>query len=589
VLRWRNTTKKRAKELWFHLYLNAFSNNQTTLMAALPKMTERWARRFPGEWGRIDVTRIRIGDEDLSDRLEFVQPDDANPYDRTVARLPLKRSVRAGGSVEVEMDFVARLPRVFMRAGHAAPFFLVAQWYPKIGVFEGGEWACHQYHATTEFYGDFGAYEVNITLPEEYVLGHTGVVVDKRDNEDGTKTIGVRADDVQDFAWAADPRFQLTEGEQDETKIRLLMQPENVHQASRYLNALRATMSRYREWFGPYPYPVITMIDVGAGAFAAGMMEYPMLFTTTTAWWMPTGVRLPEFVAVHEFGHQYWYGMVANDESKAAWLDEGLNSYVEGLIMASLHGSETSYLDWLGLRLDAVAKHRLLYLAAPIQDRITKPGRAMLNPRSYFGVSYAKTALILHTLDRQLGSDRVLGALGQYFRVWQFRHPTGEDWRASMRKALGTDFEPFLDETLDGTGVLDYAVTKVEVTEVPQPAGLGIEEQVGVGNPEEKRYRTRVLVERLGTVQMPVEIVVGFEDGSKTRDSWDGRDRWRRLEIVSHHRAEYAEVDPARRLPLDANFLNNSRMRSGGTRGIIRVAGRWGLWLQNGLHLLTGF
>ena len=293
VLRWHNSTKQTAKELQFHLYLNAFSNNQTTLMAALPKMAERWAKRFPGEWGGIDVTGIRIGDEDLTDLLEFVQPDDGNPYDRTVARLPLKRSIRAGRSVEVEMDFVARLPRVFVRAGHAAPFFLVAQWYPKIGVFEGGEWTCHQYHATTEFYADFGEYEVSLTLPADFVVGHTGEVVGERDNEDGTKTVDVKAEDVHDFAWAADPRFHVIEDHVNETKVRLLMQPGHVEQSQRYFDALRSAMSRYRKWFGPYPYPALTVIDPGAGVWSAGAMGYPMMFTAATTWWLPTGVRLP--------------------------------------------------------------------------------------------------------------------------------------------------------------------------------------------------------------------------------------------------------------------------------------------------------
>jgi hypothetical protein len=103
------------------------------------------------------------------------------------------------------------------------------------------------------------------------------------------------------------------------------------------------------------------------------------------------------------------------------------------------------------------------------------------------------------------------------------------------------------------------------------------------------RYRVEVIVERRGDVRMPVDIVVVFKDGSETRKSWNGEKRWYRVEIVSTERADYAIVDPEEKLPLDVDRLNNSRMNVASTRGVIRLAGRWGVWLQGLLHLLTGF
>lgn len=585
LLRWRNDTERAATELRFHLYLNAFANNRTTLMSAVPDEARRWARRHPDGWGGIEVTAVRIGGEDVTKQLEFIQPDDLNPHDRTVARLPLKTPVTPGRSIEVEMSFVSRLPRLFMRSGHAAPFFFVAQWFPKIGVFEKGRWNCHQYHATTEFYADFGTYEVSLTVPADFVVGHTGVAVSEHRNGT-TRTIEVRAEAVHDFAWTADPRFRLIEEEVAGSRVRLLMQPNHLGQTDRYLDTLRATMARYEAWFGPYPYAELTLVDPPVNGLAAGGMEYPMLFTAGTLRWMPRALRIPEMLTVHEFGHQYWHGIVANDEVEAAWLDEGINSYVEGRIMDELFGPRGSYLDLFGLQLDAVARHRLSYSRVRHQDPITRPAHRMLDRRSYRSITYGKTVLVLLTLDRYLGGERLRDALAAYHRKWRFRHPTGADWRAAVEESTGEDLEWFFTQTLDGTGVLDYAVTRLRVEPIPPLEGWRVRTDRELGT--EKHFRSEVIVERLGSVQMPVNILVVFEDGSQSHESWNGRDRWRRLEITSKQRADFVVVDPDHQLPLDANRINNSRMRSPGTRGIIRVVAGWTLWLQNLLQLLTG-
>jgi hypothetical protein len=589
LLRWQNRTAAPAKELYFHLYLNAFANSRTTLMAGMPEAAKRWQKRFPGEWGGLDVRAIRLGAADVTARLEFVQPDDGNPDDRTVARLPLEQPVRPGETRDVAIEFTARLPRVLLRAGHADPFFMVAQWFPKLGVFEHGRWNCHQYHATTEFYADFGTYEVALTVPSDFVVGHTGVAESERDNGDGTKTVRVRAEDVHDFAWAADPRFVTIEERIGGTAVRALVQPAHRAQAQRYLAPLRVAMARYAQWLGPYPYPTLTIIDPPAGATGAGGMEYPTLITTGTRWWMPAAVRWPEAVTVHEFGHQYWFGMLASNEFEAAWLDEGINSYVEGRLMDELFGP-ASYLDAFGLRLDATAKHRLGYLTAARHDPVERAAYAMLDRTSYRAVTYAKTALVLQTLEQYLGRDRWQKALGEYARAWRFRHPRAADWRAAIEAAAGEPLDGFFAQTLEGTGVLDYAITRVDARKVPALRGRGVPAgDPAAGAVEPRRYRTEVVVERLGEVQMPVDIVITFEDGSTAREVWDGRERWRRFEIVSTQRADHAVVDPDEKLSLDINRLNNSRMRSGGTRGIVRLAVRWGLWLQNALQFATGF
>ena len=584
--RWRNPTKQPVGELYLHLYLNAFAGNRTTLMTELGSEAQRWWTRHPDGWGRIDLATLTVGGADLLGQLEYVQPDDGNRDDRSLARLTLPAPVPPRGTVEIESEFVASLPRLFMRSGHAAPFFFVAQWFPKLAVRGAEAWHAHQYHAASEFFADFATYDLTLTVPADYVVGATGVVREERDNGDGTRTVVLRAEQVHDVAWTADPRFQVVADTIEGVPVRLLLQPQHAAQAPRFLEAIRATLSRTAEWFGPYPYPLLTVVDPGPGGWAAGGMEYPMLITVGTTWWMPDGLRLPELLTVHELGHQYWYAMLASDEVNEAWLDEGINSYVEGLIMDEAYGPG-SYIELAGLQVDAVPMQRASYLGGGSWDPIATPSFRMLDREAYVGTTYAKTALALRSLGGLLGGqEKVVAALGEYARRHRFTQPTGRDFRAAFSAATGGAVDRVLDELLDGTGTLDYAVARVDVQPVPSP--LPAVAQAVVPAADVARYRSEVVIERKGELRVPVDVLVVYEDGGETREVWDGQGRWYRIDVTSTRQAAYAVVDPDRKLPLDVNRLNNSRMREPGTRGAWRLAGRWGLWLQGALMALSG-
>ena len=588
TLTWRNTTSESAPDLYFHLYLNAFANNRSSFALEAGEAWADWLELHPHGWGYSEVKSLRIGGSELIDRIRFVHPDDGNIDDRTVFRVPLDTPLPPGGVLDVEIDFVAKLPKLMARSGYAGPFALVAQWFPKIGVYEDGHWNCHQYHLNTEFFADFGSYDVTVTVPREDVVGATGVL--QESHEDGaTKTLRFLAQSVHDFAWTADPRFEVVERTVDRTMLRLLIQPNHRAQAERYLQAVQSALERYRDWVGPYPYPQLTIVDPGAGGAGAAGMEYPTLITVGTAWWIPGGLRLPEFVAVHEFGHQYWYGMVANNEFEEAWLDEGINSYVEGRIMDSVYGAG-SYLDLFGIHVDSKAVHRLHYLLAPQHDPMVRPAWQFLDRSSYSAISYSKAALALDSLQAYLGDEAMRRALAAYFQGWRFRHPRGEDFLAGLNESMGQDLHWYFDEVVFGTGVLDYAVTRVSAEALHGNggyafAGREVDGEVIPQKPVERRYRNEVVVERLGSIDVPVDVHITFDDGGVTSEHWDGRDRWKRFEYTGTQRVEWAVVDSP---PLDVNWLNNSRMRDAGTRSMVRIAGRWGFWLQNLMYFLTG-
>jgi len=174
-LTWRNTTTRPADELRFHLYLNAFKNDRTTFMKESGGI-HRGNRMREDGWGWIDLLSLRRHDgADLLPAAEFIRPDDANAGDETVLRVPLAEPVAPGATIDLDMAFSARLPRVFARTGYKGNYHFVAQWFPKIGVLEEAGWNCHQFHYNSEFFADFGTYDVSITVPSEFVVGATGV------------------------------------------------------------------------------------------------------------------------------------------------------------------------------------------------------------------------------------------------------------------------------------------------------------------------------------------------------------------------------------------------------------------------------
>ncbi len=567
ILTWTNKTDIPVSELRFHLYLNAFKNNRTTFMRESGGSHRRFSGGEDG-WGFIEVNSIQLpGGQDLTPTMEFIQPDDDNEYDQTVMRIWLPGPVMPDESITLTMDFTAKLPRVFARSGYFDDFFMAAQWFPKIGVFENGEWNCHQYHSHSEFYADFGTYEVKITLPEEYVTGATGERIRESKNHNGTKTLTYYQENVHDFAWTACPDFveyRESYSLQDpvvNTEITLLIHTSHTHQKDRYLNSLKNALSFYSRHYGAYPYSTITLVDPAPGASGAGGMEYPTLFTGGTMAWLPRGILMPEMVTVHEFGHNFWYGIVANNEFEEAWLDEGINSYSEVKAMTEYYGDNTSIINWMGMKIGDLMTHRFRVLAGPHVDPILKNSWEFIDGNSYATNVYSKAALMLLTLENYLGQNVMDRVMKMYFDHWAFKHPHTRDFIAAAEEASGQDLTWFFDTFLKQPGTLDYRVDAVTCREIENIAGLLDEQkETGASGSEEKMYRSRVVIIREGDWTFPQEIQIRFENGDIIREQWDGQSKWKKFVYEKPVKIHSAHIDPERKVLLDLNFTNNSRL-----------------------------
>ncbi len=615
VLDWTNIQSVATTELRFHLYWNAWRNNRSTWMLE-DRLTERSdVEGDPArdDWSWLEVDGVRLvgpdgsGPVDLSPGMHHTSPDDGNPDDRTVLVVPLPRAVRPGESIRIEMEFRAKVPSTFARTGRIGEFYMIAHWFPKLGVLEEAGWNCHQFHASTEFFSDYGVYDVKLTLPSKFVVGATGREVAQNENGDGTKTHHYRQEDVHGFAWTASPHYQEARRRFEvpglpPVDMRLLIQPEHVQQAARHFDATSAALEHFGRWYGPYPYGHITIVDPAYGSEAGGM-EYPTLFTCGTRLINPFGGDSPEGITIHEAGHQFWYGLVGNNEFSFAWLDEGLNTFSTMRTLDQAYPPRIlvdRYLEpWDGhrglfaLRFPDIESSRWIrrfrryrkYAAAEVPSRDS----FVYLPGARGAISYDKTALYLATLERHLGWDVLREILSTFFERYRFRHPTPEQFFAVADEVSGQDLSWFFDQVHRDSVTFDYAVSRAESEAVPI---VGWNDELSYEEDEEQTemFRTEVIVKRRGGGQFPVDVLLKFEDGHEIREHWDDDLRWRLFVVERDSRLEYAEVDPEQVLMLDTNRLNNSRLvKRDWKLPAAKWSSKWMIWVQDMMSTLAFF
>ncbi|KAA3604882.1 MAG: M1 family peptidase [Planctomycetota bacterium] len=554
-LTWRNPTEQATSELRFHVYNNAWADwNSVWLRQA--RMFESQPRR-PRAWGETTLHRVRLiesgategktqGEEDPEDAGQELPwhylaqppapgPGPGGPMDRTVAQLTLPQPVAGGDRITVEWEFTTVMPPAFRRSGSdgRGGYLHAVQWYPKLGVFEvpegGGpaHWNCLPYHYLTEFYADFADFQVELTLPERYLgkVGATGSLLsDPERQADGGWLHRFSATNVHDFAWTADPDFLVfqrsfqardhrdqTEEEKvakalgkhpsevvpGSTQMILLLQPEHREYRERYFHAMAKTIYYYGLWYGPYPYETITLVDPASDARATGGMEYPRLVTGGVYKGNPERWLQPEGITVHEVGHQFWYGMVANDEFHHAWLDEGFNSYSthrvldkawppqrqtydvwehrrygrrpapapafagndarsflsleslpwpavdpwlpSGQLALRHHGSLEVFLAELPFLTyyPEVERHAFYGLRSSFDfhwnDPLAKPSYQVLGWEMRTVNGYRRPALMLESLARLMGEEAWIRTLRDFYQSWRFGHPRPADFAQTLQ------------------------------------------------------------------------------------------------------------------------------------------------------------
>jgi hypothetical protein len=584
TLRWKNTGASAVDRLPFHLYLNAFKNEQSLFMRS-SRGEMRNAKASETGWGWIQIESVQIGGAELAGKLVY-----PGKPDESVVELPLPAPVEAGASVEVHFKFTAQLPEVFARTGYKGDFHMVAQWFPKIGVRVGPpgaeQWECRPHHAYSEFFADFGTYDVTLTVPDTYVVAATGVLESATEAPGGTHTYHYKAEDVHDFAWMADPFMEVMSGsakvEDGKVEVRVVHRPDQAAFAKRHLQAGIGAIEKFSAAYIPYPWPIMTIVDPPPEAmFGAGGMEYPTLVTTAgDSVFLRPGLRLPELVTIHEVGHNWFQGILASNEPLEAWLDEGVNDWADAKVMNELYGSRSSVVEWMDWHAEIVALQRAAVAGDALPSPIATAAFAFVDDKAYGEASYRQTMLALRTLENHVGAAKFAAAMKTYAQKFAFKHPTGRDLFETLQTELGQDLTWFIDPAFQNVGAASYALRTAKCRPYHPPRGVfeigGVRKTLTEAEaPDTGSFTCEVVVTNTGVIHVPVEIELRFADGSSQRVKWDdrGNGAWERFEVQRSSELTDVIIDPDNKVVLSNAAQHHYRLDGDGSASL-RAAAR---------------
>lgn len=579
---WINKTNSPTSEIQFHFYANGYKSSKTLFAQAYPINSETQTQ--------IDVKSFLVNSQPAE--LIYFQPEIANPDDSTVAKVLLDKPIQPGDSIKIFFNYTMQIPRSVKRMGYAAGrnFFFVSQWFPKVGVFENGKWVCSQYHPYLNFYSDFGDYSVKIKVPKSYTVAATGVEKGKK-SETNFTTFHFVQSGVHDFVWLATDEilhhsdiYQRRDGTQ--IAIQAYVQPEREKYFERYFQSVKNCLQYFEDNIGIYPYQNVTLVDVPRTS-ASGGMEYPTLFTVSAELFSPKETGGPEYLVTHEFSHQYFHGLIASNEVYEAWLDEGFTSYIATKIMYHYQPEIlenfkfASYIPVFGLNFLSYEEIPMIYTLVDIKTpegarsavsyykNITVGALADTSYKlptrlSYVVNSYNKPELVLHTLERYIGHEKMMKILKDYYNSFKYKHPRAEDFIAIVQKNCKEDMKWFFDEFYKAPKYFDYKVTSIT---------------------RKTSIRYEVLIERLGDGVFKNDVAL-YTDKDTLYQKWNGPERWKILVFKTSNKVIAAEVDPFRKNMLDINFANNSYTVEHRVWASLSLAIRFFFWIQNALMVL---
>lgn len=533
--------KKTINELYLHLYPNAFSSKDSTFMKESGGKLRGDVMPKNG-YGNMTLTEVTTTDGiSLLHRVRYVQPDDGNVKDTTLAKIPLPVSVRGGESITLKIGFTVKLPQIFARMGVAGEFVMAGQWFPKLSVYEpvgrrGNTvegWNLHQYHGNSEFYSDFGIYNVKIDVPENYIVAATGFPTKAAVIQDNRKIEQFYGDDIHDFAWSASPNFIYAEepyssADVPGVRIKLYLDPMHKDLKDRYFYAAKVALANFSKWYGRYPYSTLSVVVPPKEGNGAGGMEYPTLVTAFGASDESPGYEL-ERTVIHEIGHQFFYGMVANNEFEEAWLDEAFTSYAEDKLMEQEFGIKSNL---------------------PIQSSLIHNPVALTEPAWRYGSSdnyahnvYYRGKLILTDIEQKVGTSTMNKIMYKYAQQYRFKHPTTQNFQKIVEQVSGRSWKNYFDEHVYNSLMIDYAVNNITITPITTDS--------------EVLYESKVELQRNGAIYPKVPLLFKFTDGKTIRKTWSSEDKQIQMKLTYSAPLDWVMIDPDYSMILENKHSNN--------------------------------
>ena len=495
TISYNNNSPDTLKKVFFHLYYNAFQPNSMMDVRSRSisdpswKIKDRIVKLSPKEIGYQKIKSLTSNGKNLPYKVEG-----------TIMEVALDKWILPGKNARFEIEFEAQIPVQIRRTGRnnkEGIALSMTQWYPKMAEYDYEGWHTDPYIAR-EFHGVWGNFDVNITIDKNFIIGGSGILTNPQEigfgYEDKSKSLTIlpidgkltwkfKAENIHDFAWAADTNFVV-----DKIKTKNDVNIYFVHQKDPLVVDTWKKMMPYAkkgfeimgEKIGKYPYTQYTIVQGGDGG-----MEYGMATLINGRRGIKNFERFCSLV-FHESFHSWFQHILATNESKYAWMDEGFTSYAEEMIFHEIFNKS-------GRLQDPAYKSYRKFAKSKMEEPLSTHADHFQTNRAYGIGSYVKGAIFLYQLGYIIGEKNLAKSLRRYFSEWKFKHPTSNDFIRISEKVSGIELNWYLDYWINTTHTIDYGIKNIS---------------------QQKNGNTNILLERKGIMPMPQDIRVTFIDGS---------------------------------------------------------------------------
>ena len=427
-----NNENTALEEIYFHLYPNSYRNMETA-----PFLFDSFNAAYPEGFkpGYIDIAELKV--EGKVSEYELQGPGE------TIMKISLDKTLKPGEWVTLEMTYTVKLPPAQERFGHGEDTYNFGNWYPVAAVYDESGWNLDQYYPIGDpFYSDVSNYAVSIDTPKEYIVAASGNIFKDEIKED-RRIWEIEAMLMRDFAWVAGKNFKIVEKDVEGTTLKMYfiqdkdLKKDIVEFATMAgENALKV----YNRIYGKYPYGQYSVVQTN---FPSGM-EYPGIVFIGKQYYTEVWEDYLEIIIVHETAHQWWYGIVGNDQIDEAWLDEALAAYSEVVYISEQYGEE-----------QGVNYHRFAnedqYKEAmvSIYDKtVLKPLHDFESWEDYGPLVYSKGAIFLNEIYKTYGKEKFYEIMSQYYAQYRFKNATTQDFKRICEAVTRENMEPLFNKWL---------------------------------------------------------------------------------------------------------------------------------------------
>lgn len=470
-----NNSPDTLNKVFYHLYFNAFQPGSEmdvrsrTIADPDARVGDRISKLSPSEIGYIKVNSLKQNGTTLKHKTVG-----------TVLEVELAQPIKPGEKVTFNMVFNAQVPAQIRRSGRNNKedvALSMTQWYPKLAEYDFQGWHADPYIAR-EFHGVWGDFDLKLTIDKNYVVGGTGYLQGEPTVKGNKKTLHYKAPNVHDFTWAADPEYihdtmQVPNGPLLNFYYKKTLPAENLKFWKEMQPKTVELMEYFSEHIGKYPYDQYSVIQGGDGG-----MEYAMctLITGKRSFGSLVGVT------AHELAHTWFQFLMATNEAKHEWMDEGFTSYISDHAMNTIMNSNKPIPNSGGY-----GAYNFLAKSGTEKPQTTHADRYDTN-RAYSIAAYGKGSVFLSQLGYVIGENNLKTTLKEYFNNWAFKHPTPNDFIRVAEKVSGLELDWYLMDWTQTTNTIDYAVKSVD--------------------------NKTVTLERIGLMPMPLDLTVTYTDDS---------------------------------------------------------------------------